>query len=79
MKLLSTFSLSSAAKGLCYVGKNEIVVSNKERQLLFMKISDNTLKLENKLKVKYPVDALACDVICFEAAIRLLFERSIKV
>ena len=61
MKLLSTFSLSSAAKGLCYVGRNEIVVSNKERQLLFMKISDNTLKLENKLKVKYPVDALACD------------------
>ena len=61
MKLLSSFYLTSAARGLCYMGKNEILVSNREKHLLFMKISDENLIHERKLKVKYPVNALACD------------------
>ena len=61
MKFLSSFSLTSAARGVCYMGDNEIIVSNRDKHLLFMHISEDKLTLNRKLKVKSPVNALACD------------------
>ena len=61
MKFLSSFSLTSAARGVCYMGDNEIIVSKRDKHLLFMHISEDKLTFNRKLKVKCPINALACD------------------